>query len=85
LYKLGSRSDFFGFVAGRKLKPKIPGPVVFVAPYNFKPNNNCTFAPGYPCVGFEISPFSPGRGSWGTGTCAWFGLASTPDIPRKND
>ena len=50
----GPTKRLFGFVAGRTLKPKIPGPVVFVAPYNLKPN--CTIAPSYPWVGFEISP-----------------------------
>jgi hypothetical protein len=50
----GLTKRLFGFVAGRTLKPKIPGPVVFVAPYNLKPN--CTIAVSYPWVGFEISP-----------------------------
>ena len=50
----GPTKRLFGFVAGRTLKPKIPGPVVCVAPYNLKPN--CTIAPSYHWVGFEISP-----------------------------
>ena len=66
--KLGPRMKrLFGFVAGRTLKPKIPGPVVCVAPYNLKPN--CTIAPSYPWVGFEISPRNT---FWGGGEILGF-------------
>ena len=68
----GPTKRLFGFVAGRTLKPKIPGPVVCVAPYNLKPN--CTIAVSYPWVGFEIQLYHPQK------TLFWGGSGGGADL-----